>query len=99
MMAAGDRLIDVLKIERELHPVHMSLTGDEALLAWKKCRRTVERLAEDYAWAVANWRQAVEANAKECARVPPPRSEASEGLTAFVTFKVARSRSVRQPDD
>jgi hypothetical protein len=79
MMAAGERLIDVLGIEQELLEIHISLTEDEALLNWQECRRTVDRLTEDYAWAVAKWRESGEETAGNCTRAPSPASKAFEG--------------------
>jgi len=95
MMAAGERLIDALKIEKELLDIHMSLTEDEALLDWKESRRTVERLAEDYDWTVAQWREAAGVTAEAEPGVAPPRSEASEWLRQLTTLKVAGGSRAR----
>jgi len=86
MMAAGDRLLDVLNIESQRR------REDESLLDWKQCRRTIDRRAEDYARAVAQWREAIEESAVEYALVPLLGVKVSRGLLGVVTSKVAGLR-------
>src|SRR5271169_6583595 len=76
-MAAGERLLDALKIEGELY-VLMSCR-DQMI----ECRRTVEVLAEDYATAVSLWRKAVEA------AIEARQDEGSESIRS--RFRISES--------
>jgi hypothetical protein len=59
MIATGQWLNDVLEVEQTLRWVHPAHANEEALAALKECRKTVDRLADDYASAAARWRGAL----------------------------------------
>jgi hypothetical protein len=68
MLAIGEMLSNGLGLEQELTQLVTDHPGDENLVErWKESRRSVERLAGDYAKAVERYRQLVETEA----RLPP----------------------------
>jgi hypothetical protein len=68
MLAIGEMLSNGLALEHELTQLVTDHPSDENLVErWKESRRSVERLAADYAKAVERYRQSVESEA----RLPP----------------------------
>lgn len=59
MMAAGDLLIEALRLEAAVSNVDATQNGDEALEQYRWRRKTMEVRAQDYVAAVARWRQDV----------------------------------------
>ena len=59
MMLAGDRLLDALRLERELGKTRPGEGCEEVFERWKTCREAVEQLSRSYALAVARWRESV----------------------------------------
>lgn len=53
MLDIGDLLTDALRLEHDL-------SENEGLVQWRACRTMVDHMAQDYASAVAAWREAVE---------------------------------------
>jgi len=54
MTAAGDRLGDALRLEQEFNKIDLT-----QLERWRLHRQTVECMAQKYASAVSNWRDAL----------------------------------------
>jgi len=56
MLKTGNLLLDVLEFERYLKIRYLRKPADDLLAQWRTCRRTVNQLAQDYAFAVARYR-------------------------------------------
>lgn len=63
----GDLLVDAIRLETGYEEIDLSRAGAEELQQLRHCRRTVERLTEDYISIVSRWREAIdrEAGSKE----------------------------------
>lgn len=59
MLATGNLLLDALELERYLKVRYLRKPADDLLAQWKRCRRTVNRLARDYAVAIARYRTGI----------------------------------------
>lgn len=59
MLATGNLLLDALELERYLKVRYLRKPADDLLAQWKRCRRTVNRLARDYAVAIAQYRTGI----------------------------------------
>ena len=59
MLATGNLLLDALELERYLKVRYLRKPADELFAQWKACRRAVNRLAKDYALAIARYRLAI----------------------------------------
>jgi len=60
LAAAGDLLLDALRLEKELSKLDLSRAGDEELEQFRERRTAVEQLAADYISLVAGWREALQ---------------------------------------
>ena len=60
MTAAGDLLIDALRLEQEFNETDPTKAEGDELERWRLHRNTVECIAEDYASAVSKWREALQ---------------------------------------
>jgi hypothetical protein len=59
MTAAGDLLIDALRLEQEFSKIDLTEADDDVLERWRLHRKTVKCRVEDYASAVSDWREAL----------------------------------------
>ena len=60
MTAAGDLLIDALRLEQEFSKSDFTEVEGDVLKRLRLHRNTVECIAEDYASAVSKWREALQ---------------------------------------
>jgi hypothetical protein len=61
MMALGERLIEAQRLEESLVKICSKRSTTKDLEAWKESRRWVEAFAYEYAEAVREWREGIEA--------------------------------------
>lgn len=59
MLATGNLLLDALELERYLKVRYLRKPEDDLLAQWEHCRRTVNRLAKDYAVAIGRYRTGI----------------------------------------
>jgi CheY-like chemotaxis protein len=65
MMAAGQRLLDALRLEDEFTRIYADHPVDEVLHRWREARRLVERLQQDYDDSMGRLREAVRTGASQ----------------------------------
>jgi hypothetical protein len=71
LAARGDRLLDALRLERELTanlPAESSGITEGDMAQWTECRRGVEQLVEQYLISIAAWREEVESKCQHTIR-------------------------------